>query len=52
MFVSVPFDEFIQLFQLWERDAAELCLLDRRLLRAEDTEVGGTVPRKGCVFDS
>ena len=42
VFVSVPFDEFTQLFQFRERDAAELCLFDRRLLRAEETEVGGS----------
>ena len=42
VFVSVPFDEITQLFQLRERDAAELCLFDRRLLRAEETEVGGS----------
>ena len=47
MFVSVRIDEVIQLFQLRERDAAELCLFDRCLLRAEYTEVGGSVPRQG-----
>ena len=50
MFVSVRIDEVIQLFQLRERDAAELCLFDRCLLRAEETEVGGSVPRRGCVL--
>ena len=40
MFVSLPFDEVKQLFQFRERDAAELRLFDRCLLRAEETEVG------------